>query len=278
MFRKIVFTTYIIISVLAITLSLVPLGIVRIEFLDFLNDITNFSYIVTLGIVMQVLTGFLLYDSTKNDQQVALGTEKFEIQAATRQEEASADADGSEADDAKTKEEIDQIRAEFALASTKEITRDTLEALLWRISDHSKLVQAVLFVRDPDPLYFSFVAAYSYYGDKKSIEKIELGFGISGQAAKSRESKFLTHLPAQYLRVVSGLGEASPDFLFVLPVISKDDCLAIVEFAGFGTPNQRERNKMEKLASTLLAEAVGLYLHSKKSSVSDKTKKSDVSA
>ncbi len=76
------------------------------------------------------------------------------------------------------------------------------------------------------------------------------GEGIAGQAAIERKVIVLSDLPADYIRIGSGLGGSPPRQLAVLPILAADRVLAIAEIASF-TP-------LTDLARALLDEAAGM--------------------
>jgi two-component system sensor histidine kinase/response regulator len=75
------------------------------------------------------------------------------------------------------------------------------------------------------------------------------GEGILGQAVRERESLCLTELPADYIRIGSGLGEAPPRVLTALPLTVADTVLAVVEIAAFAAPTRQQCALLEESAS-----------------------------
>jgi len=57
--------------------------------------------------------------------------------------------------------------------------------------------------------------------------------GLIGQAAVERKTIVLTHLPPDYVQIRSGLGQSPPKVLAVVPLVSQDQVLAVVEVATF---------------------------------------------
>jgi two-component system sensor histidine kinase/response regulator len=62
-----------------------------------------------------------------------------------------------------------------------------------------------------------------------------LGQGLAGQCARERRRVNLSHLPPNYLRISSGLGEALPSQAASWPLMSQDTLLGVFEFASFRT-------------------------------------------
>jgi CheY-like chemotaxis protein/HAMP domain-containing protein len=59
------------------------------------------------------------------------------------------------------------------------------------------------------------------------------GEGLVGQCAAQARRIVLADAPPDYLRVRSGLGEAAPTAIILVPVVSHDQVLAVLEFAAF---------------------------------------------
>ena len=77
------------------------------------------------------------------------------------------------------------------------------------------------------------VAAYGLSDSSVSVTPIQLGEGLIGQCAQEGKAVLLTNLPPDYLRIASGLGQASPLQAMALPVSSKDTLQAVLEIATF---------------------------------------------
>ncbi|WP_078661289.1 HAMP domain-containing protein [Streptomyces sp. NRRL B-24484] len=59
------------------------------------------------------------------------------------------------------------------------------------------------------------------------------GEGLVGQVAVERRSIVISHTPPGYLKIASGLGEASPAHVVVLPVLFEGRLLGVIELASF---------------------------------------------
>src|SRR5437762_1468312 len=66
------------------------------------------------------------------------------------------------------------------------------------------------------------LASYAYRARKNVGNEFRLGEGVVGQAAVEKEKILLTNVPTDYIQVTSGLGEAPPLNILVLPVRSEE--------------------------------------------------------
>jgi transcriptional regulator with GAF, ATPase, and Fis domain len=103
--------------------------------------------------------------------------------------------------------------------------------------------------------YLELAACYAF-DRKKFVEKrIEIGHGILGQTYLEAETVLLTELPQKYTTITSGLGEATPTCLLVVPMKYNDKVQAILEIAGFHIYEPHEIAFIEK-AGEFIASAI----------------------
>jgi signal transduction histidine kinase/HAMP domain-containing protein/ActR/RegA family two-component response regulator len=76
---------------------------------------------------------------------------------------------------------------------------------------------------------FTRIATYGF--TKGGLTSFVAGEGLAGQAAVERAPILITDVPAGYLKVGSGLGEAPPVSLAVLPILFEDQVLGVLELA-----------------------------------------------
>src|SRR6201995_3800738 len=99
-------------------------------------------------------------------------------------------------------------------------------------------------------------AAYAY-GEEVNISKeFYLGQGLVGQCAMQKERILLTNVPKNYVKIGSGLGEASPVNLIVLPVLFETEIKAVIELASFDTFSETHLDFLSQLT-----ESIGIVLN-----------------
>src|SRR5206468_2223685 len=86
--------------------------------------------------------------------------------------------------------------------------------------------------------------------------EFRLGEGIVGQAAVEREKILLTNVPPDYIQVTSGLGEAPPLNILVLPVIFEGQVKAVIELASFARFSATHQAFLDQLM-----ESIGIVLN-----------------
>jgi predicted transcriptional regulator len=94
---------------------------------------------------------------------------------------------------------------------------------------------ALFLVNDTDPndTFIEMVACYAYDRKKFLNKRIEIGEGITGQCIQERDTIYLSDVPGNYLKITSGLGEALPRHVLVVPLRLDEQIFGAVELASF---------------------------------------------
>ena len=110
---------------------------------------------------------------------------------------------------------------------------------------------AAFYVVDASVAELTRVATYGLTDTAESPDRIRLGEGLIGQCAQERKPVALTSLPAAYLRIGSGLGQAAPVQAMALPVLSTESVLGVLEAASFRPFTPREKSLLDELLPVL---------------------------
>src|SRR5215217_1787252 len=81
---------------------------------------------------------------------------------------------------------------------------------------------------DPDDNLFRLIAGYGYRSNRGLPSEWRTGEGMVGQAAIEKKT-ILVDVPAGAARISTGLTEAEPLNVVVLPVVFEDQVLAVME-------------------------------------------------
>jgi HAMP domain-containing protein/CheY-like chemotaxis protein len=100
-------------------------------------------------------------------------------------------------------------------------------------------------------LQLRLVASYAYKRRKGIANVFGLGEGLVGQAALERKAILITQAPEDYIAIGSGLGEAAPVNIVVLPVLFEDQVMAVIEMASFTRFSDARLTFLEQLSETL---------------------------
>ncbi len=108
--------------------------------------------------------------------------------------------------------------------------------------------------------HLNLVGSYAYRKRKHISNTFEVGEGLVGQAALEKESIILTEVPDEYIAVSSGLGQAVPRNILVLPFMRNGDVKGVVELGGL-----REFSETDLTFLNQVSESIAIAAHSAQS-------------
>jgi signal transduction histidine kinase/ActR/RegA family two-component response regulator len=95
------------------------------------------------------------------------------------------------------------------------------------------------------------IAGYGLRADIAAPSQFRLGQSLIGQVAKTRTPIMVTDAPPDYVRISSGLGEAAPVSLIVLPIVFEGQVLGVIEAGSFSRFTQVHQDFLEQLMETI---------------------------
>src|SRR5687768_7535269 len=128
------------------------------------------------------------------------------------------------------------------------------------LSDLAPLVTAhhgVFYVVDSgEEPSLNLLTSYAYKDRKSVSSEFRMGEGLVGQCAVEGRMLLINQVPNDYIQISSGLGEASPRNIVVLPVLFEGEVKAVLELATFDQFDEIRLTFLEQLA-----ESIGIVLN-----------------
>src|SRR5687767_5281474 len=129
------------------------------------------------------------------------------------------------------------------------------------MSELTPLVSAhhgAFFIADgeSDELTLRLIASYAYRSRKHVANRFHIGEGLVGQSVLEKTPILLQNVPDDYIQTTSGLGEAPPRNIIVLPVLFEGEVKGVVELASFLPFSAIHQTFIDQLGDT-----VGDVLH-----------------
>jgi putative methionine-R-sulfoxide reductase with GAF domain len=104
---------------------------------------------------------------------------------------------------------------------------------------------------DENNKHLELISLFAFDIKKFQSQKIRLGEGILGQTFLEKETTLLTQIPDEYIRITSGLGEANPRSILLVPLKVDQQVYGMVELASFRQYEEHEVQFVERLAETI---------------------------
>jgi len=110
-----------------------------------------------------------------------------------------------------------------------------------------------LLQEEEDRQYLEMVACYAFDKKKFMEKRVGLGEGLIGQAFLEGSTMFLKQVPQGYTHITSGLGQATPDCVLIVPMRYNEKMEGVVEIAGFHDWKEHERTFVGKATEYMAA-------------------------
>src|SRR5437667_4985397 len=129
------------------------------------------------------------------------------------------------------------------------------------LSELAPLVEAqkgVFYVNGSDngqPV-MRLLGGYAYNKRKNLANEFQPGEGLVGQCTLEKERILVTNIPTNYVHISSGLGEAPPNNIVVLPVLFEGEVKAVIELSTFHTFSDTHLTFLDQLT-----ESIGIVLN-----------------
>jgi PAS domain S-box-containing protein len=102
-----------------------------------------------------------------------------------------------------------------------------------------------------DDKHFELIACYAYERKKFANKRVEWGEGLLGMCGLELEPIYMTDVPDNYIHITSGMGDANPRCIFIVPLILNDTIQGIIELASFKVFEKYERDFVIKLSESI---------------------------
>ncbi len=144
---------------------------------------------------------------------------------------------------------------EIIRRNSNDIYRLTQEILSYLIK-YLKACQGGIFVINDEnaaDVFLEQTASFAYGRNKYPERRLSLTEGLIGACIQEKQTLSFGQIPDGYSIITSGLGDATPDHLIIVPLLYNDTVFGAIEVASFRSFEQHEYILLENAAENLAA-------------------------
>jgi PAS domain S-box-containing protein len=99
--------------------------------------------------------------------------------------------------------------------------------------------------------YLEMMACYAYDRQKMMKKRVKIGEGLLGQSFQEADTLNIREIPDDYIHITSGLGEANPSNILIVPLKTNEITLGVVEIASFEVFDDLSVEFVEKISESI---------------------------
>ncbi len=113
--------------------------------------------------------------------------------------------------------------------------REFSQKVLSQIAKEKEILQGVFLINtvENDISKLKYLSGYACIGIDTDEHQFLPGEGLPGQVAKEGKILNLKNVPEGYIKIRTGLGEASPNSLIIIPINYENQLFGVLELASF---------------------------------------------
>jgi PAS domain S-box-containing protein len=129
------------------------------------------------------------------------------------------------------------------------------DEIIGNLVKYLKANQGALYIVDDtgdnEERTMSMASCYAWDKKKYVNQKVHMGEGLTGQCWQEGDVIYLTDVPSNYIRITSGLGDANPNAIVIVPLKVNDQIFGVVEIASFGSFRDFEIDFVKRIAESI---------------------------
>lgn len=148
---------------------------------------------------------------------------------------------------------LDGVKESLKTKDKKDILRGALHAICKQLDAGQGAIYEAI---ESDGIRkVELKSGYALNMGESTVVTYEFGEGLIGQAASNGKTLYVDDVPEGYIKIVSGLGSASPRFLLIVPLKAHERTTGVIEVASF-TAFSADQKKFVEDAAQLIADSI----------------------
>jgi GAF domain-containing protein len=271
--KGLLFTTFIL-TVLFLVLVRPLNGLIEPVTIDEMTRSVTMEYIsmitacVIIGVTLYIMQTFNAAMQKENELLISMADKKNEELKGNEQKlnDYISQIEGSRIEDKKREWSSNGI-AKFAdiLRQNNNDVSETYDSIILNIVKYMGANQGGLFIVEEEgtDIYLEIKACYAFSRKKFINKRIIPGEGLVGQCYLERDTMYLTEVPKNYVAITSGLGDAIPRSILIIPLIVNEEIYGVIELASFKKFEDHEIEFLQKIGESIAATVSNLKISEK---------------
>ncbi|UZR99907.1 PAS domain-containing protein [Chondrinema litorale] len=149
------------------------------------------------------------------------------------------------------------------LRKNQQELEETSYEIICNLVKYVKANQGGIYIVDTEEQVLELKGCYAYDRKKFIDKKFEFGEGLIGQIYLEKETLLMSDIPDNYINITSGLGDAPPRSIVIVPLKVNDEVLGIIELASFTNFEAYQVEFLEKLGENIASSISTIQINEK---------------
>ncbi|NMM48396.1 GAF domain-containing protein [Marinigracilibium pacificum] len=224
------------------------------------GNLTRIAVLISVVFAVGIILTLLIENRHSEEISLKYINESKEIAKKMEESEHKAKENLKEIEAVRQNEK----RQQWAVQGLAEVTellrghyglRDLCDKIIAFVVDYMQANQGTMYLLEAGDTekdsVLNLYATYAYNRKKFEEGKITPGQGLVGQAFIEKEVIHLKEIPQNYVKITSGLGEATPNSIIIVPMIFNEQVEGIIEIASFNEFDEYQIEFVKKLGESI---------------------------
>lgn len=131
--------------------------------------------------------------------------------------------------------------------------QDLVDVIISNLVKYIEGLQGAIFIVNKEKNILDLVSSFAYDRKKFVSQQVELGEGLIGQVWREEKYIQLDEIPEGHSKIKSGMGQASPKNILIVPLIDNQKVYGIIELASFKTIQDFQREFVLRISENIAA-------------------------